>query len=50
MQDIQLVYTGEKNVEYSITQDELYGGQIVSMTYHIYFVLDTDGIWKIYRY
>ncbi len=50
MQNIELLYTRDKTAKYRIRQDELYEGQTVTMTYHIYFVVDSDGLWKIYRY
>jgi len=50
MQGIQLIYAQNNTAQYRMRQDELYGGQIVTMTYYIYFALDTDGRWKIHRY
>lgn len=50
MQEIQLIYAQNNTAQYRMRQNELYGGQMVTMTYYIYFALDTDGRWKIYRY
>jgi len=50
MQEIQLVYVGEKMAKYRIHKDEMYGGQMQTFTFYVYFVIDDDGIWKIYRY
>lgn len=50
MQEIQFIYAQNNTAQYRMRQSELYGGQIVSMTYYIYFAIDTDGRWKIYRY
>jgi hypothetical protein len=50
MQSIQLIYINNNSSIYRIRQSELYGGQIVTMTYHIYFGRDPGGLWKIYRF
>lgn len=47
MQDIQLVYLKNNVCKYRIRKDELYGGQMWTITYYIYLVLDSNGIWKI---
>lgn len=50
MQGIQFVSAKGNTVKYRIRRSEMYGGKMVSLSYHIYFVLDSDGLWKIYRY
>jgi hypothetical protein len=50
MQEIQLIYLKNNTAKYRMRQNELYGGQTITLTYYIYFVLDKDGVWKIYRY
>jgi hypothetical protein len=50
MQDIQLIWTGDQAAKYRIRRTELYGGQMRTITYYIYFHTDNDGLWKILRY
>jgi hypothetical protein len=50
MQSIKLIYAKNNSAIYSIRQNELYGGQTVTITYHIYFGRDSGGLWKIYRF
>jgi PKD repeat protein len=50
MQDIQLIYAKNNTAKYRLKKNELYGGSVKTITYYIYFVIDKDGIWKIYRY
>ncbi len=50
MQDIQLVYMKNGFAKYRIRKSELYGGQTVTITYWVYFAVDTNGVWKIYRF
>jgi hypothetical protein len=50
MQNIQLIYVEDNTAEYRIRKDDVYGGQTVTITYYIYFMIDRDGIWKIYRF
>ena len=50
MQGIQLIYAKNNTAKYRMRQDELYGGRNITLTYYIYFVIDRDGVWKIYRY
>ncbi|MFZ3137179.1 MAG: hypothetical protein WA126_07295 [Thermodesulfovibrionales bacterium] len=50
MQEIQLIYLKNNTAKYRMRQNELYGGQTITLTYYIYFVIDKDGSWKIYRY
>ncbi len=50
MQDIQLVYAEDSAVKYRIRRNEFHAGQMVDITYYIYFVRDRDGLWRIYRF
>jgi hypothetical protein len=50
MQNIQIIYAKNNTAKYRIRKDETHGGQTLAVTYYLYFAVDTDGIWKIYRY
>jgi YVTN family beta-propeller protein len=50
MQDIQLIYLKSNTVKYRLRENEMYGRTMETITYYIYFVMDEDGLWKIYRY
>lgn len=50
MQDIQLIYAESNTAKYRLREEEMYGGTMETITYYIYFVLDKDGLWKIYQY
>ena len=50
MQVIQLIYLKNNTAKYRMRRDEIYGGKKINLTYYIYFVIDKEGIWKIYRY
>ena len=50
MQDIQLVYLKNGFAKYRMRKNELYGGQILTITYYVYFAVDTKGVWKIYKF
>ena len=50
MQDIQLVYMKNGFAKYRIRKNESYGGQMLTITYYIYFTVGTEGIWRIYRF
>ena len=48
MHDISLAYMdGDKFAVYRITREEVIQGQTHQIAYHIYFVRDGDGIWRI---
>ncbi|MFZ3137175.1 MAG: FG-GAP-like repeat-containing protein [Thermodesulfovibrionales bacterium] len=47
MQEIQLIYLKGNIAKYRIKKDELYSGQMYSITYYVYFTIDQNGIWKI---
>lgn len=50
MNDIQPIYMKSSTAKYRLRIDEKYGGNIETITYYIYFILDKDGLWKIFRY
>jgi YVTN family beta-propeller protein len=50
MEDIQLIYVKSNTAKYRLRVSESYGGEMETFTYYIYFVLDKDGLWKIYQY
>lgn len=50
MQSITLIYLQNNTAKYRGWKNELYGGQMIAMTYYIYFIIDRDGVWRIYRY
>jgi PKD repeat protein len=50
MQDIQLMYAKSGVAKYRIRKNELCGGQLFNITYYIYFIVDRDGIWRIYKF
>ncbi|MCJ7602768.1 MAG: carboxypeptidase-like regulatory domain-containing protein [Desulfobulbaceae bacterium] len=50
MQDIQLIYADQDKAKYRIRKNELVNGQLEEITYYIYFTVDSDGLWKIFRY
>ena len=47
MQDIQLVYLVESRAKYRLRRMQLYGGQMVTLTYYVYFIQDATGRWYI---
>ena len=50
MQDIQLVYVNDSVAKYRIRKNELYGGQMMTITYYIYFARDENGFWFIDKF
>jgi hypothetical protein len=50
MQDIQLIYIEDNAAKYRIRREESHAGQMVNITYYIYFVRDKDGLWRIYMF
>jgi hypothetical protein len=50
MQDIQHVYVNDRIAKYRIRKNETYGGQMMTITYYIYFVIDGNGIWTIDKF
>ena len=50
MQEIQLIYLSNNVSKYRINKYEMAGGQMMTITYYIYFSKDNNGIWKIYQF
>jgi hypothetical protein len=50
MREIQLIGTNDNGAKYRINKDETHGQQTYTITYHVYFGVDRDGLWKIYKY
>jgi hypothetical protein len=47
MQDIQLIYVIENEAKYRLPRTQLYGGQVVTLTYYVYFIQDDTGLWRV---
>jgi len=47
MQDIQLIYLIENQAKYRLPRIQFYGGQLVTITYYVYFIKDDVGFWSI---
>lgn len=47
MQDIELIYAVEARAKYRLPRTQLWGGQLMTLTYYVYFVQDGDGLWAI---
>ena len=50
MRDIDLADAFGKGAVFRIVRSESCGGELLDITYHVYFILDDDGLWKIYKY
>lgn len=50
MRDIQLVDMDDGMARYRVLKEEVYGQQRFDVSYYIHFVVDADGLWRIYRY
>jgi plastocyanin len=50
MQSISLIYCADGTAKYRIRQDHNINGQIVTITYYVYFIHDEDGLWRIEKY
>lgn len=47
MQDIELIYAVEGRVKYRLPRTQLWGGQLMALSYYVYFVQHGDGLWTI---
>ena len=47
MEEIELVYLTGRQAQYRLRRTETADGQPVRVTYYIYFIQGTDGIWRI---
>jgi len=50
MQDMQFIYATGDRALFRIRRDHDIDGQIVTITYHVYFSKDRIGLWQIERY
>ena len=50
MGEISPVVYSPYQAKYRIYREQIIQGTPQTITYYIYFVVDTDGIWKIYRF
>ncbi|MGV8073118.1 MAG: Ig-like domain-containing protein [Syntrophobacteraceae bacterium] len=50
MQEIEMVATQGKRVEYRINRVHIVDNEPVTINYTIYFLLDEDGIWRLDRF
>lgn len=47
---IQLVSVKDNMAKFRITRNEVHSGQTYPISYYIYFVVDEDGLWKLYKF
>ncbi len=47
MQDIELIYVVEGRAKCRLPRTQVWGGQLMTLTYYVYFVRDGDGLWTI---
>ena len=50
MLPIEMITADEECIKYRIAKEELYGGELLTITHHVYFTRDSDGMWKILRF
>lgn len=50
MQEIELIYVKNNTAKYRLKKTEMYGLNMYTLTYYIYFTRDKHGVWRIYRY
>ena len=50
MQDIELIFATGERAKYRISRNHHIQGQMISITYYIYFSKDGRGLWQIERY
>ena len=43
----ELVFTRGGYAKYRVTRNQNFNGQDMTITYYIYFVKDSDGLWRI---
>lgn len=49
-QNIELIFAEGDRAKYRVNRDHEIDGQIVTITYYVYFSRDENGLWKIERY
>lgn len=50
MGDIQMIVAKDNYAKYRIHRKEALSGREYTITYFIYFIVDKDGLWRIYEY
>jgi len=50
MQDIELIFAEGDRAKYRLNRYHEIDGQVVTITYYVYFSRDENGLWKIERY
>jgi hypothetical protein len=50
MHSIELIGVEDNAATYRMRRTQLYGGQLLTITYYAYFRPDRTGLWKILRY
>jgi hypothetical protein len=50
MQNIELVYVGDRVAKYRIRRDQIIIGQMQTIAYYIYFSKNPNGIWQIEQF
>ena len=47
MQDLELIYLVEGQAKYRLPRTQMYAGQLMTLTYYVYFIQDDAGFWSI---
>ena len=50
MQNIELIYVHGDVAKYCIYRPEEVNGEIIDISYFIYFRVDTDGLWRMVQF
>ena len=50
MQDIELVFAEGNRAKYRINREHDVNGELITVTYYIYFAKDEDGLWRVEGY
>lgn len=48
--DITPVVIEQRTAKYRLIRKEVIKGKTYDITYYVYFILDRDGVWRIFRY
>ena len=48
--DIKLIVIEHRTAKYRLIRKEIIKGKTYDITYYVYFILDRDGVWRIFRY
>jgi hypothetical protein len=48
--DITPVVIERRTAKYRLIREEVIKGETYDITYYVYFILDSDGVWRIFRY